>query len=265
MSEQKHFTTLREGVRVWAVGAIHGEAARLVALHELLATRLKVGDELVYLGGYLGHGAMVRETVDELLRFRRAVMALPGNEDLEVVYLRGQQEEIWQKLLQLQFASSPGEVLDWMLNHGAESTVRAYGGMPAEGFSAAREGTLALTKWTGTLRNAMRVLDGHMALLSSLKHAAFTETALFVHAGVDPSRPLSAQTDSFWWGGADFDALEAGQFQSFTRIVRGCDSRRGGLKLEGCTVTLDSGAGFGGPVAAACFAPSGDLLDVIES
>ena len=35
-----------------------------------------------------------------------------------VAYLRGAQEEMWAKLLQLQFATDPRQVLGWMLSHG---------------------------------------------------------------------------------------------------------------------------------------------------
>ena len=265
MSEQKNFATLREGARVWAVGAIHGDAARLAALHGKMAARLSIGDELVYLGGYLGRGNSICEAVDELLLFRRALMALPGNEHMEIVYLRGQQEEIWQKLLQLQFAPNPSQVLDWMVNNGAEATIRAYGGSPQEGFGAAREGTLALTKWTSGLRNGMRAHDGHVALMSSLKHAAYSDSLLFVHAGIDPHRPLSAQADSFWWGGAEFANLERGGYEHFAAVVRGCDRRQGGAKLQGRAITLDAGAGLGGPLLAACFGPSGELLEYLEA
>jgi serine/threonine protein phosphatase 1 len=35
---------------------------------------------------------------------------------------------MWQKLLQLQFAPNPGELLHWMVQAGMETTIRAYGG-----------------------------------------------------------------------------------------------------------------------------------------
>ena len=69
---------------------------------------MEEGDRLVYLGNYLGYAPHVRETVDELLAFRSAFLALPPYADPnDIVYLRGSQEEIWQKILQLQFAQNP--------------------------------------------------------------------------------------------------------------------------------------------------------------
>src|SRR5690606_37790686 len=109
--------------RIWAVAAIHGEAARLVRLHESLWPRLRAGDRLVYLGNYLGRGPDIPGTVAELLAFRCAVLAKPGGFACDVVFLRGAQEEMWQKLLQLQFASAPREVFSWMLQHGVAETL----------------------------------------------------------------------------------------------------------------------------------------------
>ena len=63
---------------------------------------------------------------------------------------------MWQKLLQLQFAPNPKEVLPWMLQQGVGTTITAYGGDPARASSAAREGAVAITRWTNSLRAAMQ-------------------------------------------------------------------------------------------------------------
>jgi serine/threonine protein phosphatase 1 len=266
VSDANIFATLRGGGRIWAVGAVHGERDRLAALHGRIAQEIKPGDQLVYLGGYLGHGALVRETIDELLLFRRAFIARPGVEVDDVVYLRGAQEEMWQKLLQLQFAPNPAEVLRWMVDNGAGTTISAYGGNLDEGLNCAREGTLSLTRWTGTLRQSMRAYDGHTTLMSVLKHAAFTDdnTLLFTHAGLDPTRPLSAQLDAFWWGSAGFRQLESA-YAGFRMVVCGADRRGGGVALGHYTAVLDAGCGRGGPLAAACFGADGSILQMVEA
>ena len=139
--DRDKFAVLRRCVRVWAVASIHGVVDRLIHLHDRLAERIVVGDRLVYLGNYLGRGSSVRRTVDEVLGFRLAVLAQPGGFACDVAFLRGSQEEMWQKLLQLQFAVSPREVLQWMLDQGVGATLAAYGGDPQQGFAACREGT----------------------------------------------------------------------------------------------------------------------------
>jgi len=258
MAEQSLFATLRAGTRIWAVPAIHGELAALSALHAALETEFAVGDQLIYLGNYTGHGAQARETVDELLLFRRALLARPGMDIENIVYLRGAQEEMWQKLAQVQFAPNPREVLKWMEGEGLGPTIEAYGGRIQEAHGSARDGILALTKFTSRLAAAFRGHDGHAQLMSALMHAAYTDdqALLFVHAGLDTQRPLSEQRDSFWWGGAGFAAIDM-PYENYRQIVRGYDRRHGGIAETSFTLTLDGGCGFGGPLVAGCFDATG--------
>ena len=107
MSDDQIFATLRRARRVWAVASIHGEAARLSSLHGQIERRFEPGDRLVYLGNMLGRGAEVHATVDELLEFRRRLLSRPSMFACDIAYLRGSQEEMWQKLMQLQFAPNP--------------------------------------------------------------------------------------------------------------------------------------------------------------
>lgn len=266
MSEPSIFATLRSGARVWAVGAIHGEAAKLAAVHAQISEDFTRGDQIVYLGNYSGLGHPVRETIDELLNFRRSILARPDVDCADIVFLRGAQEEMWQKLLQLQFAPNPPQVLQWMVEQGIEPTIEAYGATVQEAILSAREGILSLTKWTSQLRQNIRAYDGHTVLMSVLRHAAYTEDngLLFVHAGIDPQRPLSAQSDSFWWGGSGFTSVDE-PYAGFRRIVRGYDRRHGGVHQTPFTVTLDGGSGFGGSLVAGCFAPNGEVLRTVSA
>lgn len=260
------FARLVRAERIWAVAAIHGEAERLLRLHTTLAPRLAKGDRLVYLGGYLGHGPAIAATVDELVRFRRLFLARRLAFLSDIAFLRGSQEEMWQKLLQLQFAPNPREVLEWMLDHGAGATLAAYGGEARQGLAAARDGAVALTRWTASLRAGLDAHPGHRQLLTGVKRYAWTEdgTLLFVHAGVDPGKPLDLQRDVLWWGGVNILELEA-PYGGFRRVIRGYDRRHGGLFESRYAVSLDAGSGFGGPLFAACFAPDGVILDRLEA
>jgi serine/threonine protein phosphatase 1 len=265
-SEQSIFATLRGDARVWAIAAIHGAADHLAALHQQIANQFQPGDQIVYLGNYFGHGHRIKATIDEILLFRRAVLAEPDADCGDVVFLRGAQEEMWQKLLQLQFAPNPVEVLHWMAAQGVDATIEAYGSTVDEAILAARDGILSLTRWTGQLRQAIRSYDGHGTLMSVLRHAAFTDTGslLFVHAGIDPARPLSAQSDSFWWGGSGFASMEA-PFSDYRRIVRGFDRKHGGCQETPFTLSIDAGCGFGGPLMAAQFDAGGALAQVLST
>jgi hypothetical protein len=268
---RERFAKLHGARRVWAVAAIHGEAARIAALHDRIGQAWQAGDRLVYLGNYLGRGAAVRQTIDDILGFRVAVMAQRGGFACDVAFLRGSQEEMWQKLLQLQFAVSPGEVLKWMLDQGVGTTLAAYGGDAQQGFAACREGPRAITRWTSALRAALNAVPGHNQFLSALRRAAVTDTApneggalLFVHAGVDTTRPLDAQGDAFWWGGNRLLEM-AEPYAGFRRVIRGFDRKHGGL-IEGAHVTsLDAGSGFGGELLAVCFAADGTVSETLSA
>ena len=260
------FACLSGDRRVWAVSAIHGEQRQLATLHARMRAAMRGDDRVVYLGNYFGRGPAIRETLDEILLFRRALIARPDGDPGDVVFLRGSQEEMLQKLLQLQFASDPVAVLEWVLEQGVGATLAAYGIIPGEGFQAAREGTVALSRWTGRLREAIARVDGHRQLLNSLRHAAYLEdrAILFVHAGLDPDRPFTEQGDSLWWGGFRFRDDDARPYDGFRRVVRGFDRRGGGQHFGTHAVTLDAGCGFGGPLVAGCFEPTGELAELLE-
>ncbi|MEX1147707.1 MAG: hypothetical protein WEB93_04930 [Sphingomonadales bacterium] len=262
------FARLALAERVWTVGAVHGAAVALHALHREMIRRFTFGDRVVYLGNLMGVGDRVHETIDEAVTFRRRLLArFAGSlEGSDIVYLRGAQEEMWSKLLQLQFATNPREILEWLLDHGVGPTIRAYGSTLESARGHCRDGPVAITKWTNTLRKAIHRGPGQHQWLASLKRAAFDDRRrlLFVHASVDPSRPLAMQGDSFWWdSGAFAEIVEP--FEGFARVVRGYDHRHRGLDLESPhTATVDAGCGFGGPLAAVCFNADGSVADQIE-
>lgn len=251
----------------WAVGAIHADVDRLVRLHDCLATRMTPRDNLVYLGNFLGGSGQVAATVHEMLLFRRALLAQQLEADCgEIAFLRGGQEEMWHKLLQMQFAPNPREVFEWMLTRGVATTIQAYGGDVETGRRAAKRGAVALSQWTNGLRAGMRALDGHDRLISVLRRAAFTadQSLLLVNAGVDPSRPMSQQGDAFWWGNRGFEAMDA-PYEDFAHIVRGYDAQHRGLRVGAHVVSLDGGCGFGGALFAGCFDEDGSLIDILEA
>ena len=266
MTEQNLLPLIRAARRIWVVGAIHGDASRLYALHDRIAEKVRPGDRLVYTGNMIGVGPQSCATLDELLTFRRWFLSIPPHvHNDDILYLRGAQEEMWQKLLQLQFARDPEAVLDWMLPRGLEATIRAYGFDPAEGRSLAQEGTVALTHWTQAIHEALHRNPGHDEIMVTLRHAARTENGrlLLVSSGLDITKPLAGQADAFWWAGRSFAQAEGG-YNGFKRLIRGFDPAHGGLRDAGACLTLDGGCGFGGPLVGACLDGEGKLLDLIK-
>jgi hypothetical protein len=257
--------SLKSCERVWAVAAINGQIDRLRELHGVLEERFLPGDRLVYLGNYTGGDLVSAQALDELLLARRALLARFGLLDSDIVYLRGRQEEMWQKLLQLHLAQDPSTVLEWMLPQGVEFTLRAYGGNPDQGRMWCRDGAQSLARWTSSLQDSVRSKPGHAQFFASLKRAAVSQNPaiLFVHAGIDTNRPLSAQTDSFWWGAEGYTDI-APNYEGFRRIVRGFDADSVGLSLEGYAITIDNGSGNDGSLEAICLASEAEVVDRIS-
>lgn len=256
------FAVLTQARRVWAIAALHAEAARLREAHNELAARLLPGDRLVYLGNMIGHGTAVVETLDELLSFRRDFLCMPGAIPEDIAYLRGAQEEMWRKLLQIQFAPGPGEVFDWMMRHGLEPVLRGYGVDTKQVPGILREGALGISRWTNSLRAAIRRHPGHDDLFGCFRRAAYTQGGelLFVHAGIDPGIALAAQSDHLWWGSPSFRGLTQ-PYAGFRRVISGGNPRGEGAHLDAFTCCLDGGAGFGGPLNVACFSLDGAIVE----
>jgi hypothetical protein len=275
MSFSLKFSNLGHPNRIWTISAINGQLERLVEIHKALHGKLAPGDRLIYTGNYLGgrEGAKPLETLDELLFFRRTMLAREGMMPEDFVYLRGIQEELLGKILQLQFAPDAEEIVNWIEKNHPEmnSLLSAYGSSLAEAGRVAREGVINLTRWTTFLKKQMREREGHEVFYSVLRRAAFTENRysndnnlLFVHAGVDPDASLTEQADSFWWAGRDFNALEA-PCQPFKSVVRGFDPAHRGIHIGKAAISIDGGCGYGGKLVCARLSDTGDVQELIAA
>ncbi len=255
------FALIQPGRRIWAIGAVHGDLAGLVQLHDRLADAIGPGERLVYLGNLLGVSGNPAGVLDEVLDFRCRLLARTGAFACDVVLLRGQQEEMWSKLMQLQFAPKPQEVLRWLMDSGVGATLMSYGLDPVHGERAARESVTACARWTSQVRGAMADRAGHRELFSALKRAAVTRDGiiLLVAAGLNLAKTLDAMTDEFWWGGPVLDRLVGG-YGDVQRIVRGHQGPTAHAEPDGVLVTLDGGAGRGGRPMAGCFDHTGQLV-----
>lgn len=263
------FSSLGAPARIWAVSAIHGEAEQLMAVHDELFDRLRPGDRIVYMGNYMGFGRDSAGTIDELLTFRRMALSRPAMLPHDFVYLRGAQEELWQKLMQLHFAPNPAETLRWMLDNGLSATLCSYGISPHEGLVAAHEGVMALSRWTTRIRELIRRRPGHDIFATQWRRAAHTDRniscpLLFVHSGLNPARSLEEQGDAFWWASSRFSNIIL-PYAPFQKVIRGFDPAQGGLHINCVTATIDGGCGFGGTLVCAGFDAHGNIFDMVEA
>lgn len=263
------FADLGAPRRVWAVSAIHGELDRLYALHDGILPRLRAGDRIVYLGNYTGYGKQSRETVDELLTFRRLALSTPGVRPSDIIYLRGAQEDMWNKLLQIQFAQNPDMVFSAMLKKGLAATLESYGLAAHDGMRACVEGVLSLTRWSNRVRDQIRKNPGHDMFLTQHKRAAYTRAEarfplLFVNAGVNPARPLELQGEGLWDAGEAFSGITE-MYAPFEKVIRGYDPLHEGVRLNCVTASLDGGAGFGGKIVCAGMDSHGNMSELLHA
>ncbi len=281
MSFSHKFSNLGHPSRIWTVSAIHGEHGQLVSVHKAVFDRFAPGDRLIYTGNYLGSRyAKPLETLDELIHFRAALVQRHGVPADDIVFLRGVQEELFAKLQQLQFAPNPSAVVEWMEQKypDLDSILRAYDSSLAEAARTAREGILNLTRWSNALKTRIRAENGHESFFSDLRRAAFTEhqlkrggagndnppsNLLFVHAGIDPARPLDQQGDAFWWASKNFNIMEP--YLPFKSVIRGHDPELQGVQRgKGC-LSLAGSCGYGGKLVCAQLSGTGEILEILAA
>jgi serine/threonine protein phosphatase 1 len=139
------------------------KAAKLITLYNILAPRLRPKDKPIYLGNVIGRINGARETVDNLLRFRREYLSIPGNCVNDYNVLRGRHEEMPHKFLGLQFAIDPREVQRWTVGQGIGSVITAYRVNTRVGKIASAQGAEAIARWTQSLRATLNGTPGHRA------------------------------------------------------------------------------------------------------
>ena len=263
------FSALGSPKTVWAISSIHADVERLTNIHNAVFERITPGDRLLYLGNYTGFGVYSRETIDELLAFRRLVLAQPGMKPDDITYLRGAQEDMWQRLTQLQFDRNPVDTLLWMMGNGMGTTMQSYDICAHNGITAAKEGILSLTRWTNSIRTQLRQNPGHDCFMTHSRRAAYTHyedryPLLFVNAGLDPQRSLEEQEDNLCWAFEEFESM-TDSYAPFEKVVRGFDPNHQGVMLNCITATLDGGCGFGGSLVCAGMTGNGDIFELLEA
>ena len=269
MDKESNFIELNNASRVWAVGSIHSNLDALNSIKKYILNNFEEKDKLVILGNVIGLGSQSKETLSSIIDLRNKLMSKFMIKPNSIVFLRGAQEEMFNKLLQLQIAPNPIEIIKWMFEHGVDETLKSYGFGKDEIFSTASSGTVTISKWTSKLNKIILDNPGHKEYFLNLKHAAYSSSKkiLFVNRGVDISRPLSAQNDCFWWGYQNFSKINK-PYNSFIRIVRGYQSMHlNELEQSKNRVvcTLFKQPLTNNTIYAGIFSENGEILELFES
>ena len=269
MKTETNFIEFKNIKRIWAIGSVHSNLESFESIKIHILKNFSKGDKLIFLGNIIGLGEKANQTISSILDLRFKLMAKFFLKPIEIVFLRGAQEEMFLKLMQLQIAPNPQDIVSWMFSHGVNKTIESYGFSKSESEKIATQGTLSISKWTSKLNVAVSKFSGHKEFFSNLKHAAFSESKkiLFVNRGVDISRPLSAQNDCFWWGYQNFSKINH-PYGTFTRIVRGYQSQqKNNIKNAKQTIvcTLFDQPLYNSKILGGIFNENGEILDIFES
>ncbi len=269
MDKNSNFVELENVSRIWAVGSIHSNIKALNSIKKFILNNFQKNDKLIFLGNVIGLGKNSKETLSSVIDLRFNLMSKFKLKPKEIVFLRGAQEEMFSKILQLQIAPNPSEIIKWMFDHGVDETLNSYGISKEETINVASSGTVGISKWTSKLNEIILKNPGHKEFFLNLKHAAYptSKKILFINRGVDITRPLSAQNDCFWWGYQNFSKINR-PYNSFKRIVRGYQSNQNNeleLSKNKVICTLFRQPLSNKIIFAGIFKENGEILELFES
>ncbi|WP_235017182.1 metallophosphoesterase family protein [Tistlia consotensis] len=220
------------GLRVYAIGDIHGRLDLLEALHDSIRADAEAHAserrELVYLGDYVDRGSASKQVIDTLIE-----QPLDG---FEAVHLMGNHEFFLHR-----FLDDP-EIGDVWLMNGGETTLQSYGIEPWDDPPHGRE----RLDWLSERFNEV-LPESHRRFLDDLRLSYELGDYLFVHAGVRPGVPLDQQDpDDLIWIREPFLRSEGG----FGKLVVHGHTPDVNPVQRSNRICVDTGACYGGRLTA---------------
>lgn len=205
-------------MRTYALSDIHGCRDKLERLVERCLADVK--DEparFMFLGDYIDRGPDSRGVIDFIIDLQRR---RPG----DVTCLCGNHED-----MALNAIDDPSQIDQWVVRNSGDKALASFG------VTQPSEVPARYVDW-------MRALGTHVD----------DGVRFFVHAGIDPDRPLDRQSrhDMLWMREPFLsDPRDFGRF-----VVHGHTPLRGGQPdLRNNRVNIDTAAVLGGPLTAAVF------------
>ena len=202
---------------LYVIPDIHGQLGQLkVILNAILPLRKSDGgkDKLIFLGDYIDRGPQTPELIDLLIELKAKYKD-------QIIFLTGNHEQMM--LNALSPSPTSNKYLFW-LNNGGAQTLSAY-----------------LDRANQHMDNVYELMRGrakdfipkeHIEFLKSLIPYYETDQFIFVHAGCDPTVPLSSQQlEELVWDNSIFDLVRQQKGQALWQktVVTGHSGQQSGL------------------------------------
>ena len=229
-----------DGIRIYAIGDIHGRADLLEQVLKRidadLATHPAPHCIEVFLGDYIDRGPASRQVLDLLVARERAH---------RTVFLKGNHETFMTD-----FATKPFILENWQ-NLGGLETLMSYGITPSINADTADQVRLAAAF-------DEVVPESHRRFLRDLKLSFTCGDFLFVHAGIRPGIPLARQREEdLLWIRQEFLLCE----DDFSKIVVHGHTPVAQVDVRPNRINIDTGAYATGTLT--CLMLESDKMRVI--
>ena len=224
-------------MNIFAIGDIHGCIKQLVTLQDKIFNYPEYNkdeDLLLYLGDYIDRGPSSKDIINHILQLQ--------TEGIKSIFLMGNHEQFMIDFL----FNKINNLSNWIMN-GADQTFKSYNIEIAEFIKDGFEDD-----------NIDKVRDVFLSKLTKehvyfFKNLEITYTMgdyLFVHAGINPEKSLSEQSDiDFIWSRSDkfFDK----NFKFEKIIVHGHSPEKEVVNFP-YRINIDPGCFFSGKLSCVC-------------
>lgn len=174
---------LPAGLRIYAIGDIHGYLSALDNMHDAISADLLEGEPpqktmIVYLGDYVDRGPASSGVLDRLIERQQRGDGIPK------VFLSGNHEIAMMEFMRNPHSGLGAVWLDW----GGFETLLSYG------VSYCLKGALPSEKEAAAEKLRACMPQAHLNFLSRLESCFRIGGFFFAHAGVNPEVPLGSQS-----------------------------------------------------------------------
>lgn len=240
--KRERSASLPEGLRIYAIGDVHGRADLLDRLLSRIdahvATHPGTRPICLFIGDYIDRGPGSRDVLNLLINcaLRREMIFLRGNHDIMVS----------------RFLQDPTTLSDWSRIGGLE-TLMSYGLKPS--FNPDPEAQKDLAKALNSV-----LPDSHRRFLAALSSSFTCGDYFFVHAGVRPGVPLAHQSDDDLLWIRDEFLLHEDRFEKL--VVHGHTPVRE-IDIRQNRINIDTGAYATGRLS--CLVLEGNRVEPLQS